>query len=147
MHSVDRRGRRDRVRAGVTISGWLTPADPQCDDGRLRLDTARVTLRTAATAAAVEVGLDEVAVAAPDPLATEEAGMLTHLADSHQDMLAELMTLAGPQLPPGALRTAPLALDRYGITLRCEYHRGHYDLRFPFRAIARDTTEAGEQVR
>ncbi|OAR26960.1 DUF2470 domain-containing protein [Streptomyces sp. ERV7] len=136
---------RDRIRAKVTISGWLTPAGGGHDEGRLRLDTARVTLRT--TAGSLDVGLDEVALAEPDPLAVDEAAMLTHLADAHGDMVAELVIRAGSQLPPGILRTAPLALDRHGITLRCEYRRGHCDLRFPFPATARDTAEAGEQVR
>ncbi|MFF3695929.1 DUF2470 domain-containing protein [Streptomyces sp. NPDC002221] len=136
---------RDRVRARVTVSGWLTPHEPGRIDGRLRLDTARVTLRTAAGAA--EVGLDEVALAEPDPLAVEEAAMLTHLADAHGDLMAELVVRAGSRLPPGVLRTAPFALDRHGITLRCEYRRGHCDLRFPFPAEVRDPAEAGEQVR
>ena len=136
---------RDRVRARVTISGWLSPSDPDGDGGPLRLDVARVTLWTAA--GSLDVGLDEVALAEPDPLAVEEAAMLTHLADAHEDLVAELVLIAGPQLPPGVLRVAPLAVDRHGITLRCEYGRGHCDLRFLFGTTVRDGAEAGEQVR
>ncbi|GGY08717.1 DUF2470 domain-containing protein [Streptomyces tanashiensis] len=136
---------RDRVRARVTISGWLTPQNPDRDGETIRLDTARVTLRTAAGVR--DVGLDEVALAEPDPLAVEEAGMLAHLSDAHEDMVAELVLLAAPQLPPGILRTAPFALDRHGITLRCEYPQGHCDLRFPFPAAVKDAVGAGEQVR
>ncbi|WP_175410458.1 DUF2470 domain-containing protein [Streptomyces sp. TRM64462] len=143
---------RDRVRARVTVSGWLAPAEAGDGDGhidgsgRLRLDTARVTLRT--SAGAVEVGLDEVALAAPDPLAVEEAAMLTHLADAHEDMVAHLLTLAGPRLPQGAVRVLPFALDRHGITVRCEYgDAGQCDLRLLFPSTARDAAEAGEQVR
>ncbi|MFG3497661.1 DUF2470 domain-containing protein [Streptomyces sp. NPDC047928] len=135
---------RDRVRARVTVSGWLAPARDG-EDEVLRLDIARVTLVTAA--GAVEVGLDEMAVAAPDPLAVEEAAMLTHLADAHENMLAGLLDLAGPRLPLGALRALPLALDRHGITLRCEYDDGPRDLRFIFPAPARDAAEAGERIR
>ncbi|MFK0179384.1 DUF2470 domain-containing protein [Streptomyces xanthochromogenes] len=136
---------RDRVRARVTVSGWLTPQRPGRIDGRLRLDAARVTLRT--PAGPVEVGLDEVALAQPDPLAAEEADMLTHLADAHEDLVSELVVRAGAHLPSGVLRAAPFALDRHGITVRCEYRRGHCDLRFPFPAPAHDPAEAGEQVR
>ncbi|MFF3687040.1 DUF2470 domain-containing protein [Streptomyces sp. NPDC002187] len=133
---------RDRVRARVTVSGWLTPADG--DDGPLRLDTARVTLRTPAEV--VDVGLDEMTLTEPDPLAIEEAAMLTHLADAHKDMVTGLLALAGPRMPRGMTRAVPLALDRHGITLRCEYTSGHYDLRFLFPVTARDAAEAGEQI-
>ncbi|MFM9371706.1 DUF2470 domain-containing protein [Streptomyces sp. Da 82-17] len=132
---------RDRVRARVTISGWLTPAD----DGSLRLDLARVTLRT--PTGTHEVGLDEYALAEADPLAVEEAAMLTHLADAHDDMVTDLLLRSGSRLPYGVRRTLPLAVDRHGITLRCEYREGHCDLRLLFPATARDAVHAGEQVR
>ncbi|WP_418960161.1 DUF2470 domain-containing protein [Streptomyces tritici] len=136
---------RERVRARVTLSGWLTPAEADASGGPVRLDLARVTLRT--PAGAEDVALDAYAVAEPDALAVEEAAMLTHLADAHEDLVAELLLLAGPQVPPGVLRVAPLAVDRYGLTLRCEYERGHCDLRFLFGAPVRDGAEAGEQIR
>ncbi|NBE50250.1 DUF2470 domain-containing protein [Streptomyces boluensis] len=136
---------RDRVRTRVTISGWLAPAE-QGASGTLRLDLARVTLRTA-TGAQEEVGLDEFALAVPDPLAVEEAAMLTHLADAHEDMVADLIVLSGSRLPHGVLRALPLAVDRHAITLRCEYREGHCDLRLLFPTTARDAVEAGEQVR
>ncbi|MFI2345857.1 DUF2470 domain-containing protein [Streptomyces sp. NPDC019443] len=135
---------RDRVRARVTISGRLAPAGAK-DGDALRLDLARVTLRT--SAGTQDVGLDEFALAEPDPLAVEEAAMLTHLADAHEDMVVNLVVLAGSRLPHGVVRTMPLAVDRHSITLRCEYHEGHCDLRLLFPATARDAAEAGEQVR
>ncbi|MFF7177654.1 DUF2470 domain-containing protein [Streptomyces sp. NPDC008121] len=135
---------RDRVRARVTVSGWLAPADGP-DGETLRLDLARVTLKTSART--TEVGLDAFALAAPDPLAVEEAAMLTHLADAHDDMVADLVVLAGARLPHGVVRVMPLAVDRHGITLRCEYREGHCDLRLLFPVTARDAAEAGEQVR
>ncbi|MEW2635641.1 DUF2470 domain-containing protein [Streptomyces sp. NPDC048389] len=135
---------RDRVRARVTISGWLAPGGAG-DGDTLRLDLARVTLRTAAGSR--DVALDEFALADPDPLAVEEAAMLTHLCDAHEDMVADLVVLAGSRLPHGVVRTLPLAVDRYGISLRCEYREGHCDLRLLFPATARDAAEAGEQVR
>ncbi|UYQ65442.1 DUF2470 domain-containing protein [Streptomyces peucetius] len=85
---------RDRVRARVTVSGWLAPAG----DGGLRLDIARVTLRTPAGTA--DVGLDEFTLAEPDPLAVEEAAMLTHLTDAHGELTDELLGLAGPDCRP-----------------------------------------------
>lgn len=132
---------RDRVRARVTLSGRLTPAG----GGALRLDAARVSLRT--PAGATDVGLDEIALAEPDPLAVEEAAMLTHLADSHEELMADLLGLAGSRLPRGPIRSLPLALDRHGITLRCEYESGHCDLQLLFPALAHDATDAGEQIR
>ncbi|QGV76889.1 DUF2470 domain-containing protein [Streptomyces ficellus] len=135
---------RDRVRARVTMSGRLVPEEPEDGDG-LRLDLARVTLRTAA--GSVDVRPDDVTLAQPDPLAVEEAAMLTHLADAHEDMVADLIVLAGARLPQGVVRALPLSVDRYGITLRCEYREGHCDLRLLFPAQARDAAEAGEQVR
>lgn len=136
---------RERVRARVTASGWLAPATADGHGDGLRLDTARVTLRTAV--GLTEVGLDEVTLAEPDPLAVEEAAMLTHLTDAHGDLVADLLRLAGPHVPRGLVRALPLALDRYGLTLRCEYGVGHRDLRLLFPAVARDAAEAGAQVR
>lgn len=139
---------RERVRARVALSGWLTPADPggDADGGVLHLlDTARATLETATDLVAVP--LDELALAAADPLAMEEAAVLTHLADAHPDLVARLARLADPCLLQGAVRVQPLALDRYGITLRCEYARGHGDLRFLFSTPVRGAAQAVEQIR
>ncbi|MFF5970806.1 DUF2470 domain-containing protein [Streptomyces sp. NPDC012769] len=135
---------RDRVRSRVTLSGRLVPT-PSEGGGALRLDPARVTLRTAT--GVHEVDPEAFALAGPDPLAVEEAAMLTHLADAHEDMVADLVVLAGSRLPHGVVRAMPFAVDRHGITLRCEYLEGHCDLRLLFPATARDAAEAGEQVR
>ncbi|MEV3988468.1 DUF2470 domain-containing protein [Streptomyces sp. NPDC049837] len=139
---------RDRVRAKVALSGWLTPAGPP-DDNRLRLDTARATLTTVTDTAThtVDVGLDELARAEADPLAVDEAAMLTHLADAHQDVVTRLTRLAGPRLPHGVVRVQPLALDRYGITLRCEYATNHRDVRILFPAPAYEAAQAGDRIR
>ncbi|WP_415949464.1 DUF2470 domain-containing protein [Streptomyces sp. KLOTTS4A1] len=131
---------RSRVRARVTVSGRLSPAE----DCTLRLDTARVTLGTGA--GTTDVGLDAVALAEPDPLAVEEAAMLTHLTDAHEDLVDSLLALAGPRLPHGIVRALPFALDRHALTLRCEYASGHFDLRLLFPAPAGDAAEAGERI-
>ncbi|GAA4930788.1 DUF2470 domain-containing protein [Streptomyces coeruleoprunus] len=135
---------RDRVRARVTVAGWLAP-DGRGGGTSLRVDIAHVTLRTAA--GSVEVGLDELTLAEPDPLAVEEAAMLTHLADAHEDMVAGLVALAGHRVPPGFTRVVPLALDRHGITLRCEYPGSRCDVRLLFPEPAEDATAAGERIR
>ncbi|RFU84648.1 DUF2470 domain-containing protein [Streptomyces triticagri] len=133
---------RDRVRARVTLIGRLRAVAAA---GELTFDVDLVTLSTAEGVQDVDPA--ELARTAPDPLAVEEAAMLTHLAEAHEDMVAGLFALGGSRLPHGVLRTLPLALDRHGITLRCEYREGHCDLRLPFPDTARDAVEAGEQVR
>jgi hypothetical protein len=134
---------RHRVRARVTLSGWVTPNSPA--DDSLRLDTARATLETDRELTAV--GLDEIVLAQADPLAADEAALLTHLADAHEDVIAQLTRLADPRLLHGVVRVRPLALDRYGITLRCEYASRHRDVRFPFTTPVQDAGEVGGRVR
>ncbi|MFD5619626.1 DUF2470 domain-containing protein [Streptomyces yangpuensis] len=138
---------RDRVRARVTLSGWLTRPghETATDHVDLRLDTARATLATGE--ATVKVGLDELVLARPDPLAVDEGSLLTHLADAHQDAVTRLTRLADPWLLHGAVRVLPVAVDRYGITLRCEYARNQRDLHLPFPSPVHDATQAGEQIR
>ncbi|MFG2341233.1 DUF2470 domain-containing protein [Streptomyces yangpuensis] len=138
---------RDRVRARVTLSGWLTRSGhaTATDHVDLRLDTARATLAT--REATVKVGLDELVLARPDPLAVDEGSLLTHLAAAHQDAVTRLTRLADPWLLRGAVRVLPVAVDRYGITLRCEYARNQRDLHLPFPSPAHDATQAGEQIR
>ncbi|MFK0011695.1 DUF2470 domain-containing protein [Streptomyces sp. NPDC091027] len=137
---------RDRVRARVTLSGWLTRSGraPANGDVDLRLDTARVTLATRETAQAV--GLDELVLAAPDPLAVDEGSLLTHLADAHQDAVLRLAGLADPWLLRGAVRVLPLALDRHGITLRCEYAHNQRDLRLPFPRPVHEASLVARQL-
>ncbi|MEU3608591.1 DUF2470 domain-containing protein [Streptomyces sp. NPDC035033] len=135
---------RDRVRARVALTGRLVPAVPG-DPGALRLDLARVTLRTGAGTEDVDPAA--YALAAPDPLALDEAALLTHLADAHADLVSELVVLAGSRLPHGLVRALPLAMDRHAVSLRCEYGEGHCDLRLLFPAEARDAATAGDMVR
>ncbi|GGY55502.1 DUF2470 domain-containing protein [Streptomyces omiyaensis] len=135
---------RDRVRARVALTGRLAPATPG-DPGSLRLDLTRVTLRTGT--GTTEVAPGAYTLASPDPLALEEAALLTHLADAHPDLVSDLVFLAGSRLPHGVVRALPLAMDRHAVTLRCEYGEGHCDLRLLFPAEARDAAAAGDMVR
>lgn len=138
---------RDRVRARVTLSGWLTPwgSAQKTNALELRLDPARATLGT--TAGTVVVGLDELILAEADPLAAAESPTLAHLAGAHDDVVTRLTRLADPRLLHGVVRVQPLALDQYGITLRYEYARGQRDVRIVFPSRVREPAQAGEQIR
>ncbi|MFD6415757.1 DUF2470 domain-containing protein [Streptomyces sp. NPDC060194] len=125
---------RDRVRARVFLSGWLAP-----DGDGLVLRPARAVLRTAAGPVCVD--LDELAEALPDPLADAEAGLLMHLADSHGDAVEQLTRLVDPDSLQGVVRVTPLALDRYGLTLRLERLRGHGDVRLAFAEPVADASQ------
>ncbi|MGI5481680.1 DUF2470 domain-containing protein [Streptomyces lavendofoliae] len=185
---------RDRVRARVTLSGWLTDAgaddavgggavgvrgtrglggtrgsrglgggrargaggagdaagdagDAAGDAGDhvdLRLDAVRATLDTGAGPEGV--GLDELVLAGADPLAGHEAALLIHLTDDHPDAVARLARLVEPRHLHGVRRVVPVALDRYGITLRLERARAHDDVRLPFAVPLRDAAEFGDRV-
>ncbi|WP_231626779.1 DUF2470 domain-containing protein [Streptomyces apocyni] len=137
---------RDRVRARVTLSGWLTPVGRPADAPvvDMRLDFAHAEL--AAGPEAITVGLDELTLASSDPLAVHEADMLTHLIDVHSDELALLARLVDARLLRGAPRVLPLAVDRYGITLRLEHTHTHHDVRLPFPTPLHHAAEAGDRV-
>ncbi|MGI5356435.1 DUF2470 domain-containing protein [Streptomyces sp. CA-252508] len=148
---------RDRVRARVTLSGWLTEdgsAEPEAagagdGDGTvegvaLRLDAVRATLDTGEGAEGV--GLDELVLAGADPLAGHEAALLIHLTDDHPDAVARLARLVEPRHLHGVRRVVPVGLDRYGITLRLEHARAHDDVRLPFAVPLRDAAEFGDRI-
>ncbi|MFW6691973.1 DUF2470 domain-containing protein [Streptomyces sp. MAR4 CNX-425] len=154
-------GVRDRVRARVTLIGWLAPERAQPDAERLTLgfDAAEVLVVAAgdgtgpaagsgpATPDVAVVDPDELAAARPDPLAAQESAMLLHLADSHRDAVDALTRLLDPAVLHGAVRVHPLAMDRHGLTLRLEHLRTHRDVRLPFPAPLTDPAEAGPAVR
>jgi hypothetical protein len=94
----------------------------------------------------VVVGLEEFAAAAPDPLATAEARLLTHLADCHGDAVERLTRLVDAGSLYGAVRVRPLAVDRHGLTLRIERVRSHGDVRLPFHAPADTVAQLTERV-
>ncbi|MFJ9410240.1 DUF2470 domain-containing protein [Streptomyces sp. NPDC101393] len=152
---------RDRVRARVTVMGWLTPppapghGQGPLDGARHRpgrpasatgpcMEFARAVLHTPTLKASVD--LHELMTATADPLATYEATLLTHLIDDHADLVTLLMRLVEPRLVQGVHRALPLALDRYGVTLRLEYARGHHDVRLPFPSPLTDVDQFGIQI-
>ncbi|MEU6314932.1 DUF2470 domain-containing protein [Streptomyces sp. NPDC047014] len=139
---------RDRVRSRVTVVGrLLTPySDLSADTGTgsTCMEFQRAELETAE--GVFHVGLEELDAARPDPLAPYEAGMLTHLLDDHQDLVTLLLRLVQPAPTAAVLRVLPLALDRYGITLRLEERRGHRDVRLPFPSPLDDVEQSGAQI-
>ncbi|MDN0197681.1 DUF2470 domain-containing protein [Streptomyces sp. S.PNR 29] len=130
---------RNRIRARLWLAGWCTP-----EDGRLAFRATRVVLRQ--PSGAVVVDLDEFAAAAPDPLATAEAGLLTHLADCHADAVERLTRLVDSDSLHGAVRVQPLAVDRHGLTLRIERARAHGDVRLAFHTPADDVAQLTERM-
>jgi hypothetical protein len=130
---------RNRIRARLWLAGYLAVAD-----GRLAFQPTRVVLRR--QSGAVVVGLEEFAAAAPDPLATAEARLLTHLADCHGDAVERLTRLVDAGSLHGAVRVRPLAVDRHGLTLRIERVRSHGDVRLPFHAPADTVAQLTERV-
>ncbi|GLW63486.1 hypothetical protein Arub01_17300 [Actinomadura rubrobrunea] len=93
----------------------------------LALEVAEVEIDDAWGSAALEP--EVYADAAPDPFAAVEAGVLCHLDGRHRDELAFLLRgLAAARAARGpegladvgtAATVRPLALDRYGMWLRC----------------------------
>jgi hypothetical protein len=92
------------------------------------------------------VTLDALQETPPDPLATCEAAMLMHLLDGHGDSVPLLLRLVRPQPERGILRAVPVALDRYGLTLRLEYPNAHRDARLPFPAPVTDPDQADSRI-
>ncbi|MGW6687089.1 DUF2470 domain-containing protein [Streptomyces sp. NPDC054961] len=137
---------RDRVRARVTLLGHLlTPYDDEGRDSTC-MEFGRAVLE-ASDGTRSHVGLEELDAARPDPLSPYEAGMLTHLVDDHAELVTLLLRLVPPTVPQAAVvRALPLAMDRYGITLRLEERRGHRDVRLPFPSPLDDVEQSGAQI-
>lgn len=135
---------RDRVRARVTVLGRLLSPYTDAGADSTCMEFGRAVLETAEGRS--YVGLEELDAARPDPLAPFEGGMLTHLLDDHAELVTLLLRLVRP-LPAGAVsRVLPLAMDRYGITLRLEQRRGHHDVRLPFPSPLDDVEQSGVQI-
>lgn len=130
---------RNRIRARLWLAGWFVP-----EEGKLAFQATRVVVRQ--PSGAVVVDLDEFAAAAPDPLATAEARLLTHLADCHSDAVERLTRLVEPDSLHGAVKVQPIAVDRHGLTLRIERTRAHGDVRLPFHRPADDVAQLTERM-
>ncbi|MGW6703944.1 DUF2470 domain-containing protein [Streptomyces sp. NPDC054956] len=145
---------RDRVRARVTLLGrLLTPYSDEGSDSTC-VEFGQAVLE-GSDGTRSYVGLEELDAARPDPLAPYEAGMLTHLLDDHAELVTLLLRLVRPagqserserSGEPAVLRALPVAMDRYGITLRLEERRGHRDVRLPFPSPLDDVEQSGAQI-
>lgn len=135
---------RDRLRARVTVTGLLSaPYDAESAESTC-LEFGQAVLEDAD-------GRDYITLhtlqAAPlDPIATSEASMLTHLVDDHSELVPLLLRLVHPHPAKGMVRALPVAMDRYGLTLRLEYPRIHHDVRLPFKTAVTDINQAGPQI-
>ncbi|WP_432055787.1 DUF2470 domain-containing protein [Streptomyces sp. bgisy022] len=130
---------RGRIRARLWLAGRLS-----AEGDRLAFEPTRIVLRQLSGTVLVDPA--EFAEAAPDPLATAEPRLLTHLADCHPDAVERLTRLVDPASLHGAVRVQPLALDRHGLTLRIERVRTDGDVRLPFHAPADDVAQLTERV-
>lgn len=135
---------RDRLRARVTLTGLMdapyddeSPASTCVEFGQavLECDGDRHF-----------VTMEELEEAPLDPTATSEAGMLMHLVDGHPELIPLLVRLVRPRPGRGMLRAVPLALDRYGMTLRLEFPGSHQDERLPFATPITGLDQAGPQI-
>ncbi|MET7612401.1 DUF2470 domain-containing protein [Streptomyces seoulensis] len=130
---------RQRIRARLWLAGWFSRRG-----ARLLFTPTRVVLRQPSGAVLIE--LAEYSAARPDPLATAEAQLLTHLADSHPDAVERLTRLVRPESLHAVTRVAPLAVDRHGLTLRIERTRAHGDVRLAFHTPADDVSQLTERM-
>ncbi|GAA3104474.1 DUF2470 domain-containing protein [Streptomyces rectiviolaceus] len=136
---------RDRLRARVTVTGLLTAPYSDESPKSTCMEFGQALLKDGQ--GRHFVSLDELCSAAPDPIAGSEADMLTHLVDSHHELVPLLVRLVQPQPEKGMLRAVPLAMDRYGLTLRLEYPTTHLDVRLPFATPVSNIDQAGPQIR
>ncbi|MFJ5259765.1 DUF2470 domain-containing protein [Streptomyces sp. NPDC088387] len=130
---------KNRIRARLWLAGWFSSVD-----GHLVFKATRVVLHQPTGAEVVD--LDDFAAATPDPLATAEARLLTHLADAHPDAVERLTRLVESDNLHGVVRVQPLAVDRHGLTLRIERRRAHGDVRLPFHTPADTVAQLTERM-
>lgn len=138
-----------RVRGRAWLSGWLTRVPGRALPGHatLRLETGEVAVDDLWGAECVEP--EDLAAAAPDPLAEHEAEVLQHLHAAHGSAVQLLRGLLGDRA--GARSAAgtvavPLALDRFGLRVRFVGVRT-FDARFDFPEPVSDLTGLRAAVR
>jgi hypothetical protein len=137
---------RDRVRARLSLGGWFSQAEQLGKSGASLMAFHCALVALTENGRVHDVSLDELTLAEPDPLATREASLLSHLVDRHLDAVAALARLVDTRLLLGVTRVQPLRLDRYGIVLRLEHARTHCDVRLPFRTPLKHPDDAGLRI-
>lgn len=130
---------RDRIRARLWLSGSLTP-----DGDDLFFEPVCAVLQESGERTGID--LVDFTAADADPLAAAESRLLTHLADAHPDAVEQLTRLISPDSLHGVVRVRPLAIDRYGLTLRLERSRGQADVRLAFHAPVEDLGQVTERM-
>lgn len=143
---------RQRVRARLTVAGWLTRApaldtvvaadDPDGPGIGLQFEPFAARLVEEPFGRITDLDGTDITGAEPDPLAGAEADLLCHLAHSHTDAVEQLTRLVPAEKLQGVRAVHPLRLDRYGIVLRLEDVRRDRDARLPFGNPAQTVAEA-----
>jgi hypothetical protein len=108
---------------------------------RLVLDSA--VLADSGGAAAVRPG--ELRAARPDPFREWESAWLQHIDGDRTEMMAALARHLPVRLRGGSVH--PLAIDRYGITLRVEGPDTDHDVRLPFAGPVDDARSLSRALR
>ncbi|NDZ59922.1 DUF2470 domain-containing protein [Streptomyces anulatus] len=135
---------RDRLRARVTVTGLLAAPYSTDIEQSTCMEFGQAVLEDAEERTFVT--LEELEAAETDPIAACEAGMLTHLVDDHAELVPLLLRLVHPRPERGMTRAVPLAMDRFGVTLRLEYPSTHEDVRLPFPRPVTEIDQAGPQI-
>jgi len=87
----------------------------------------------------------DLRAARPDPFRELEAAWLQHMDADHADIVAQLARHLPIRLRGGAIH--PLAIDRYGVSLRIETPDGDHDVRLPFDNPVDDVQALSRAVR
>lgn len=135
---------RDRLRARVTLTGLVAAPYGAGTSESTCMQLGQAVLEDAG--GRTYVPLSQLETAATDPLASCEAAMLHHLVADHPDLVTRLLRLADPGLKRDLVRALPLAIDRYGITLRLEHATTQHDVRLPFPTAVTDVDQVGPQI-
>ncbi len=142
---------RERVRARVSLAGWLSTApwaSGFASTASLHLEVTEVGFADSPHDGDLAwVGLAEYRTAEPDPLHLGAADQLQHLAAHHPEAVETLSRLCDAAALQGVVRVLPIALDRYGIVLRVERLRSHQDVRLGFRRAVECGAEAAAELR
>ncbi|MGW8762660.1 DUF2470 domain-containing protein [Streptomyces sp. NPDC055815] len=136
---------RRRLRARVTLTGLLSAPYTSEATTSTCVEFGQALLED--DEGRTYVTLDEIRATDPDPMATAEATMLTHLVDRHAELVPLLLRLVRPRPARELVRALPVALDRYGVTLRLEHRTGHdRDARLPFPTPLTGMDQAGPRI-
>ncbi|MEV7278715.1 DUF2470 domain-containing protein [Streptomyces sp. NPDC093111] len=135
---------RDRVRARVTLTGLVAAPYRADSTESVCMQLGQAVLEDARGRSYVT--FHELEAAETDPMAVSEASILHHLGTAHPELVTLLLRLVEPSVTRSLVRALPLALDRYGITLRLELPSGHRDVRLAFPTPVTDADQVGLQT-